>query len=86
MRGKLSLFTKTLEGDIWQTGQIPKETAAIFDALEVKMPAKYLDFPKPLPENQWVQHTFISTGRKLAFGRLFQGFVVSVTVQFRFGV
>ena len=50
MRGKLSLFTKTLEGDIWQTGQIRKETAAIFDALKVKMPAKYLDFPKPLPE------------------------------------
>ena len=42
---------KTLEGDIWQTGQIRKETAAIFDALKVKMPAKYLDFPKPLPEN-----------------------------------
>jgi hypothetical protein len=42
---------KTLEGDIWQTGQIRKETAAIFDALKVKMPARYLDFPKPLPEN-----------------------------------
>ena len=41
---------KTLEGDIWQTEQIRKETAAIFDALKVKMPAKYLDFPKPLPE------------------------------------
>ena len=47
---------KTLEGDIWQTGQVPKETSDIFDTLKVKMPAKYLDFPKPLPENYWAPH------------------------------
>ena len=41
---------KTLEGDIWQTGQIRKETAAIFDALKDKMPARYLDFPLLVPD------------------------------------
>ena len=75
---------KTL-GDIWQTGQIRKETAAIFDALKVKLPVKFLDFPKPLPEYYWGQLFSASTGRKLAFGRLFQGCVVSVTVQFEIG-
>ena len=42
---------KTLEGDIWQTGQIQKETARVFKALKIKEPATFLDFPVPLQEN-----------------------------------
>ena len=42
---------KTLEGDIWQTGQIQKETARVFKALKIKEPATFLDFPAPLQEN-----------------------------------
>lgn len=42
---------KTLEGDIWQTGQIRKELANVFDALDIKCPAKFLEFPRPLQEN-----------------------------------
>ena len=42
---------RTLEGEIWQTGQIRKEAASIFDALKVKMPARCLAFPQPLPVN-----------------------------------
>lgn len=48
---QVGLF-KTLEGDICQTGQIRKELAAVFKALDIKSPAKFLDFPKPLQENQ----------------------------------
>ncbi len=39
---------KTLEGDICQTGQINEELADVFKALNIKSPAKFLDFPKPL--------------------------------------
>lgn len=42
---------KTLEGDILQTGQIQKEAALVFEALKIKEPATFLDFPAPLQEN-----------------------------------
>lgn len=42
---------KTLEGDILQTGQIQKEAALVFEALKIKGPATFLDFPAPLQEN-----------------------------------
>ena len=42
---------KTLEGDIWQTGQIQKELADVFEALGIKEPAKLRDFLTPLQHN-----------------------------------
>jgi len=42
---------KTLEGDIWQTGHIQKELASVFETLNIKEPARFLDFPTPLHQN-----------------------------------
>ena len=38
---------KTLQGDIWQTGQIRPEMADLLKTLNIKSPAEILDFPTP---------------------------------------
>ena len=43
---------KTLQGDIWQTGQIRPEMATLFKMLNIKGPAKILDFPTPPIDEQ----------------------------------